>query len=71
MLESANIIKLAAKDELASKCDKTIGDPPENIDIQGLDDISPEGQQYIRHLQSQLSSVKKVCESIIRMFVVK
>lgn len=67
LLEAANIIKLSAKDELSSNCEKTIEDPPEIVDIQGFGDTSPEAQQYIRHLQSQLSSVKKVCNKGIRL----
>lgn len=64
LLEGANIIKLSAKDELSSECETSIEDPPENIDIQSLGDISPEAQQYIHHLRSRLSSVKKVCKAL-------
>ncbi|XP_015866396.2 uncharacterized protein LOC107403979 [Ziziphus jujuba] len=66
LLEAANIIKLSAKDELSSNCEKTIEDPPEIVDIQGFGDTSPEAQQYIRHLQSQLSSVKKELHEVKR-----
>ncbi|KAL5561333.1 hypothetical protein UlMin_031080 [Ulmus minor] len=62
LLESVNMIKLSAKGELSSKSEDTY----ENTDIQGLDNMSPEAQQYILHLQSQLSSVKKELHEVKR-----
>ncbi|KAL5855403.1 hypothetical protein ACOSQ3_005244 [Xanthoceras sorbifolium] len=48
---------------LSSKFEKTIDDPSEDIGIQGLGEMSPEVQNYILHLQSRLSFVKKeLCE---------
>ena len=45
--------------------EKNVEDLYEDINIQGLGEISLEAQQYILHLQSHLSSVKKVCNSNI------
>ncbi|KAF3435511.1 hypothetical protein FNV43_RR22600 [Rhamnella rubrinervis] len=66
LLEVANIMELSAKDELSSECEKSIEDPPESVDIQGLGDTSPEAQQYICHLRSQLSSIKKELHEVKR-----
>lgn len=61
LLESASTIKPSAKDELSSKSGKICVDPSKNNEKQGPGDMSPEAQEYIQQLQSQLSSVKKVC----------
>lgn len=64
LLESANIIKFHAKDEFSPKAGgEVMEDPLENLDIQGLGEVSPEVQQYILHLQAHLSSAKKVFNS--------
>ncbi|XP_024023147.1 uncharacterized protein LOC21394747 isoform X2 [Morus notabilis] len=60
--ESASTIKPSAKDELSSKSGKICVDPSKNNEKQGLGDMSPEAQEYIQQLRSQLSSVKKVAE---------
>ncbi|KAJ6299076.1 hypothetical protein OIU76_020116, partial [Salix suchowensis] len=39
--------------------EKNVEDLSDDINIQGLGEISLEAQQYILHLQSHLSSVKK------------
>ncbi|PON74760.1 hypothetical protein PanWU01x14_048190 [Parasponia andersonii] len=66
LLESPNIIKLSGKDELSSKSDKTLVEPSENFDIQDIGDMSPEAQEYVRHLQSHLSSVIKELHEVKR-----
>jgi hypothetical protein len=63
LLDSASIINLSGEHESPSKFEKFTEDSSENIDIQGLGEMSPEAQQYILHLQSHISSVKKVCSS--------
>jgi hypothetical protein len=63
LLDSASIINLSGEHESPSKSEKFTEDSSENIDIQGLGEMSPEAQQYILHLQSHISSVKKVCSS--------
>ena len=68
LLESANLIKFHAKDELSPKAGEVMEDPLENLDIQGLGEVSQEVQQYILHLQAHLSSAKKVCNSIDGIF---
>ncbi|XP_059447325.1 uncharacterized protein LOC132178789 isoform X1 [Corylus avellana] len=63
LLDSASILELSGEHESPSKFEKFTEDLLENIDIQGLGEISPEAQQYILHLQSHISSVKKeLCE---------
>ncbi|XP_002518642.2 uncharacterized protein LOC8280975 [Ricinus communis] len=45
------------------KFERITEDPSDNIGIEGLGDMSLEAQQFILHLQSRLSSVKKeLCE---------
>ncbi|XP_062089777.1 uncharacterized protein LOC133796321 [Humulus lupulus] len=66
LLESANIIKLAGKDELTSKSDEIPVEPSENLEIQDVGDMSPEAQEYVRQLQSHLSSVKKELHKVKR-----
>ncbi|TQE01288.1 hypothetical protein C1H46_013104 [Malus baccata] len=59
LLESANIIKFPGKDKFSSNAGEVTEDSLENIDIQGLGEVSPEAQQYILQLQAHLSSAKK------------
>ncbi|PQP91747.1 uncharacterized protein Pyn_06233 [Prunus yedoensis var. nudiflora] len=66
LLESANIIKFPSKDEFSSKDGEVTEDSLENIDIQGLGEVSPEALQYILHLQANLSSVKKELHDVKR-----
>ncbi|KAK9941955.1 hypothetical protein M0R45_007645 [Rubus argutus] len=66
LLESANIIKFHAKDAFSPKAGEVMEDPSENLDIQGLGEVSPEVQQYILHLQAHLSSVKKELHDVKR-----
>ncbi|XP_062022038.1 uncharacterized protein LOC133738496 [Rosa rugosa] len=66
LLESANIIKFHAKDEFSPKAGEVMEDPLENLDIQGLGEVSPEVQQYILHLQAHLSSAKKELHDVKR-----
>lgn len=61
LLDSASIIKLSGDHELSSKFENFTDESSENVDIQGLGEISPEAQQYILHLQSSISSAKRVC----------
>ncbi|KAL6213311.1 hypothetical protein ACLB2K_012758 [Fragaria x ananassa] len=66
LLESANLIKFHAKDELSPKAGEVMEDPLENLDIQGLGEVSQEVQQYILHLQAHLSSAKKELHDVKR-----
>lgn len=66
LLESANIIKFHAKDAFSPKAGEVMEEPLENLDIQGLGEVSPEVQQYILHLQAHLSSVKKELHDVKR-----
>lgn len=64
MLHSSDKIdEQSGKNDFSSKLEKTIDDPSEDIGIKGLGEMSPEVQQYIHHLQSRLSSAKKVLHS--------
>jgi hypothetical protein len=63
-LESEKTNQSFGKD---TEFEKTMEDPSNNIDLQGLGEISPEAQQYILRLQSCLSSVTKVCDSILEL----
>lgn len=66
LLESANVIKSSSKDQLSSRTEKIHVEPSENIEGQGVGDMSPEAQEYVRHLQSQLSSVEKELHEVKR-----
>ncbi|XP_060962535.1 uncharacterized protein LOC133032567 isoform X1 [Cannabis sativa] len=66
LLDSANIIKLAGKDEPMSKSEETFVEPSENLEIQDVGDMSPEAQEYVRQLQSHLSSAKKELHEVKR-----
>ena len=59
LLDSADI-NISSKHELSFKSVENIEDPSEALGIQGLGEMTAEAQQYILHLQSQLSSVRKV-----------
>ena len=61
LLDNASIINLSGEHELSSKFEKFTEDLSENFDIQDLGEMSREAQHYILHLQSHLSSIKKVC----------
>ena len=63
LLDNASIINLSGEHELSSKFEKFTEDLSENFDIQDLGEMSPEAEHYILHLQSRLSSIKKVCSS--------
>lgn len=63
LLDSASVIKLSGEHEFSSQCEKCTDHSSENIDIQSLGEMSPEAQQYVLHLQSRLSSAKKVFSS--------
>ena len=60
LLDGANIGKILDENESSSKCEELLDSSSDNINIQGIGEISPEVQQHIRHLQFQLSSIKKV-----------
>lgn len=66
LLESANVIKSSSKDQLSSRTEKIHVEPSENIEGQGVGDMSPEAQEYVRHLQSRLSSVEKELHEVKR-----
>ncbi|KAF8406238.1 hypothetical protein HHK36_008323 [Tetracentron sinense] len=67
LLDSTRILEFSGKSELQSKSEKTEENPScENIGIQGLGEMTSETQQYILHLQSRLSSVKKELRKIKR-----
>ncbi|XP_044490110.1 uncharacterized protein LOC123214423 [Mangifera indica] len=59
LLDSDKIDEQSGKKDFSSELEKTIDDPSEDIDIEGLSEISPEVQRYIHHLQSCLSAAKK------------
>ena len=59
LLDSANVNK-SGKHELSSKSEENTENLSEGLGIQGLGEMTVEAQQYILHLQTQLSSVKKV-----------
>lgn len=61
-LESAKTNQCSGEN---AKFEKVTEDPFDNIGIQGLGEMSPEAEKYIFHLQARLSSVKKVCDSIV------
>ncbi|KAL6346993.1 hypothetical protein AAG906_012244 [Vitis piasezkii] len=62
LLDSADVNK-SSKHELSSKSEENTENPSEGLGIQGLGEMTAEAQQYILHLQTQLSSVKKeLCE---------
>uniref|UniRef100_A0A2P2JA14 Uncharacterized protein MANES_S075500 n=1 Tax=Rhizophora mucronata TaxID=61149 RepID=A0A2P2JA14_RHIMU len=48
------------------KSNKMTDNPSDSIAVQGLGEMTPEAQQYILHLQSQLSSVKKELHEVKR-----
>ncbi|CAA6657479.1 unnamed protein product [Spirodela intermedia] len=55
------------RDDLLTKSREMVEEPQFNeLDIQGLGEITPKIQQYILHLQSRLSSVKKELHDIKR-----
>lgn len=60
LLDGAKKINLAGENELPSKFDNHLEDTDMEIDIKPLGDIPHEAQQYILHLQSRLSSAKRV-----------
>ncbi|KAB1208471.1 hypothetical protein CJ030_MR7G022671 [Morella rubra] len=66
LLDSASVIKLSGEHEFSSQCEKCTDHSSENIDIQGLGEMSPEAQQYVLHLQSRLSSAKKELREVKR-----
>lgn len=62
LLDSEKIDELSDKNELSSKYQQTADDLHEDIGLKGLGEMPPEVKQYILHLQSHLSSVKKVIQ---------
>ena len=60
LLDGANSGNILDENESSSKCEELLDNSSDNINIQGIGEISPEVQQHIRHLQFQLSSIKKV-----------
>lgn len=62
LLDSVDVNK-SGKHELSSKSEENTENPSEGLGIQGLGEMTAEAQQYILHLQTQLSFVKKeLCE---------
>ncbi|KAJ7967536.1 MAR-binding filament-like protein [Quillaja saponaria] len=66
LLDSTNMINFCRKNDLSSKIENFNEVKSENFDIQDLCEIFPEAQQYIHHLQSRLSSVKKELHDVKR-----
>lgn len=60
LLDSANLANISDENESSSKCEESLDELSENLNIQGIGEISPEVQQHVLHLQFQLSSIKKV-----------
>lgn len=59
LLDSTDVNK-SSTHELSFKSEENIEGPSDGLGIQDLDEMKAEAQQYILHLQSQLSSVRKV-----------
>lgn len=66
LLDSTKINEFSEKNDLSSESEKTIEDQFEDIDFQGLGEMPLEIRKYILHLKARLTSVKKVCYSILR-----
>ncbi|XP_022148833.1 uncharacterized protein LOC111017393 [Momordica charantia] len=66
LLDSANLANLSDENEFSSKFEESLKEPSGNINIQGIGETSPEVQQHIRHLQFQLSSIKKELHEVKR-----
>lgn len=60
MLPDSADVNKSGKHELLFKSEEIIENPSEDLGIQDLGEMTDEAQQYILHLKSQLSSVKKV-----------
>lgn len=61
MLDGTKVKELSRKTDSSSESEKTTENQFEDIEFEGLGEISPETRKYILHLQSRLASVKKVC----------
>ncbi|KAJ7946126.1 MAR-binding filament-like protein 1 isoform 1 [Quillaja saponaria] len=59
LLDSTNVINFRRENDSPSNLENFTEETSANFDIQSLGEISPEAQQYIHHLQSRLSSIKK------------
>ncbi|KGN43870.1 uncharacterized protein LOC101218281 [Cucumis sativus] len=66
LLDGANSGNILDENESSSKCEELLDNSSDNINIQGIGEISPEVQQHIRHLQFQLSSIKKELHEVKR-----
>ncbi|GKV43217.1 hypothetical protein SLEP1_g50534 [Rubroshorea leprosula] len=66
LLESTKINESPEENKLTSEYENITEDPSEDINVQGLGEMSPEAQRYILHLQSRLSLVKKELHEVKR-----
>ncbi|GLU09137.1 hypothetical protein SLE2022_260110 [Rubroshorea leprosula] len=66
LLESTKINESPEENKLTSEYENITEDSSEDINVQGLGEMSPEAQRYILHLQSRLSLVKKELHEVKR-----
>ncbi|MBA0649341.1 hypothetical protein Goklo_016914 [Gossypium klotzschianum] len=59
VLDGTKVKELSRKNDSSSESEKTTENQFEDIEFEGLGEISPETRKYILHLQSRLASVKK------------
>ncbi|PPR85324.1 hypothetical protein GOBAR_AA35369 [Gossypium barbadense] len=59
VLDGTKLKELSRKNDSSSESEKTTEKQFEDIEFEGLGEISPETRKYILHLQSRLASVKK------------
>ncbi|KAG8497996.1 hypothetical protein CXB51_006803 [Gossypium anomalum] len=59
VLDGTKVKELLRKNDSSSESEKTTEKQFEDIEFEGLGEISPEARKYILHLQSRLASVKK------------
>ncbi|MBA0849801.1 hypothetical protein Goshw_020947, partial [Gossypium schwendimanii] len=64
LLDSTKISDCSGKDYVSSEFEKTTEDKVEDIEFQGIGEISPETHKYILLLQSRLTSMKKELREI-------
>ncbi|KAB2043329.1 hypothetical protein ES319_D01G008700v1 [Gossypium barbadense] len=64
LLDSTKISDCSGKDYVSSEFEKTTEDKVEDIEFQGIGEISPESRKYVLLLQSRLTSMKKELREI-------
>ncbi|XVE93462.1 hypothetical protein REPUB_Repub01dG0194900 [Reevesia pubescens] len=66
LLDSTKINELSGKNDLSSEFGKTTEDQFEDLEFQGLGEMSLETRKYILHLKSRLNSAKKELREVKR-----